>query len=139
MSERLKTFAEGDLDSEFPEYDAKDEVAEMIEMAREMADNLNVIISDSGRLLNEMADGNFAIATDHEERYTGKFNDLLIGIRNMNRKINDSLHQVEETAEQVSMGSGNMAEAHSLWQKVLRNRPGQSKSFRQPLLISLPT
>ena len=93
MSERLKTFAEGDLDSEFPEYDAKDEVAEMIEMAR------------------EMADGNFAIATDHEERYTGKFNDLLIGIRNMNRKINDSLHQVEETAEQVSMGSGNMAEA----------------------------
>ena len=111
ISERLKTFAEGDLDSEFPEYDAKDEVAEMIEMAREMADNLNVIISDSGRLLNEMADGNFAIATDHEERYTGKFNDLLIGIRNMNRKINDSLHQVEETAEQVSMGSGNMAEA----------------------------
>lgn len=111
ISERLKTFAEGDLDSEFPEHDAKDEVAEMIETARKMADNLNVIISDSGKLLNEMADGNFAIATDHEERYTGKFNDLLIGIRNMNRKINDSLHQVEETAEQVSMGSGNMAEA----------------------------
>lgn len=111
MSERLKTFAEGDLDSEFPEHDAKDEVAEMIETARQMADNLNVIISDSGRLLNEMADGNFAIATDHEERYTGKFNDLLVGLRNMNRKINDSLHQVEETAEQVSMGSGNMAEA----------------------------
>ena len=111
ISERLKTFAEGDLDSEFPEHDAKDEVAEMIETARQMADNLNVIISDSGSLLNEMADGNFAVATEHEERYTGKFNDLLIGIRNMNRKINDSLHQVEETAEQVSMGSGNMAEA----------------------------
>lgn len=111
MSERLKTFAEGDLDSEFPEHDAKDEVAEMIETARQMADNLNVIISDSGRLLNEMADGNFAIATDHEEIYTGKFNDLLVGLRNMNRKINDSLHQVDETAEQVSLGSGNMAEA----------------------------
>lgn len=111
ISERLKTFAEGDLDSEFPEHDAKDEVAEMIETARKMADNLNVIISDSGKLLNEMADGNFAVATEHEERYTGKFNDLLVGIRNMNRKINDSLHQVEETAEQVSLGSGNMAEA----------------------------
>lgn len=111
ISERLKTFAEGDLDSEFPEHDAKDEVAEMIETARKMADNLNVIISDSGKLLNEMADGNFAVATEHEERYTGKFNDLLVGIRNMNRKVNDSLHQVEETAEQVSMGSGNMAEA----------------------------
>lgn len=61
ISERLKTFAEGDLDSEFPEHDAKDEVAEMIETARKMADNLNVIISDSGKLLNEMADGNFAV------------------------------------------------------------------------------
>lgn len=111
ISERLKTFAEGDLDSEFPEHDAKDEVAEMIETARQMADNLNVIISDSGKLLNEMADGNFAIATEHEERYTGKFNDLLVGIRNMNRKIDESLRQVGETAEQVSLGSGNMAEA----------------------------
>ena len=111
MSERLKTFAEGDLDSEFPEHDAKDEVAEMIETARQMADNLNVIISDSGKLLNEMADGNFAIATEHEERYTGKFNDLLVGLRNMNRKVDESLRQVEETAEQVSLGSGNMAEA----------------------------
>ena len=111
ISERLKTFAEGDLDSEFPEHDAKDEVAEMIETARKMADSLNVIISDSGKLLNEMADGNFAVATEHEERYTGKFNDLLIGIRNMNRKIDESLRQVEETAEQVSLGSGNMAEA----------------------------
>lgn len=111
ISERLKTFAEGDLDSEFPGHDAKDEVAEMIETARKMADNLNVIISDSGKLLNEMADGNFAVATEHEERYTGKFNDLLVGIRNMNRKIDESLRQVEETAEQVSLGSGNMAEA----------------------------
>lgn len=111
ISERLKTFAEGDLDSEFPEHDAKDEVAEMIETARKMADNLNVIISDSGKLLNEMADGNFAVATEHEERYTGKFNDLLVGIRNMNRKIDESLRQVEEIAEQVSLGSGNMAEA----------------------------
>lgn len=111
ISERLKTFAEGDLDSEFPEHDAKDEVAEMIETARKMADNLNVIISDSGKLLNEMADGNFAVATEHEERYTGKFNDLLVGMRNMNRKIDESLRQVEETAEQVSLGSGNMAEA----------------------------
>ena len=111
ISGRLKTFAEGDLDSEFPEHDAKDEVAEMIETARQMADKLNMIISDSGKLLNEMADGNFAIATEHEEIYTGKFNDLLVGLRNMNRKINESLRQVEETAEQVSLGSGNMAEA----------------------------
>lgn len=111
ISERLKTFADGDLDTEFPVHDAKDEVAEMITTARQMADNLKVIISDSGRLLNEMANGNFAVKTEYEDRYTGKFNELLMGLRNMNRKIDESLRQVEETAEQVSLGSGNMAEA----------------------------
>ena len=111
ISERLKTFADGDLDSEFPVHDAKDEVAEMIVTARQMADNLNAIISDSGRLLNEMANGNFAIKTECEDRYTGKFNALLMGVRNMNRKMDEALRQVGETAEQVSLGSGNMAEA----------------------------
>lgn len=108
---RLKTFAEGDLDSGFPVYESEDEVAEMIATSREMAENLNFIISDSGRLLNEMANGNFAIATEYEEKYAGKFNDLLMGLRQMNRKMSETLRQVEETAEQVSLGSENMAEA----------------------------
>ncbi len=108
---RLKTFAEGDLDSGFPVYESEDEVAEMIATSREMAENLNFIISDSGRLLNEMANGNFAIATEYEEKYAGKFNDLLMGLRQMNRKMSEALRQVEETAEQVSLGSENMAEA----------------------------
>ena len=111
VSERLKTFAAGDLDAAFPEHNAKDEVAEMIATSKEMAANLNLIISDSGRLLNEMANGNFAIGTEYEEKYTGKFNELLMGLRQMNRKMDEALRQVEETAEQVSLGSENMAEA----------------------------
>lgn len=111
VAERLKTFAHGDLDSDFPVYDKRDEVAEMIATARSMAVDLNAIISDSGRMLNGMADGNFTVTTECEEKYAGNFQELLTGIRNMKHKINDSLHQVEETAEQVSMGSGNMAEA----------------------------
>ena len=111
VAERLKTFAQGDLDSEFPAYDKRDEVAEMISTARNMAGDLNAIISDSCRLLNGMADGNFTVTTECEEKYVGNFQELLTGMRNMKHRINDSLHQVEETAEQVSMGSGNMAEA----------------------------
>lgn len=110
-AERLKTFAQGDLDSEFPVYDARDEVAGMIATTREMADNLNLIISDSGRLLNEMANGNFCIQTEYEEKYTGKFSNLLTGMRSMNHKMSDTLQTVEEAAKQVSAGSTNMAEA----------------------------
>lgn len=46
-----------------------------------MSDRIRVIIKDSGRMLNEMSDGNFAIDTECEEVYTGAFTGLLTGIR----------------------------------------------------------
>lgn len=50
-----------------------------------MSDRIRVIIKDSGRLLNEMSDGNFAVDTDCEEAYTGAFTTLLTGVRKMNQ------------------------------------------------------
>lgn len=111
MSERLKSFSEGDLDSEFPVCKSKDEVFDMVESAKAMSDTLNAIITDINDLLGKMADGNFDIHTSVEEKYIGKFETLLLSIRQMNRKIDESLRHVEETAEQVSLGSENMAEA----------------------------
>lgn len=111
MSKRLVTFAEGDLDSEFPTVDSDDEISEMIEAAHDMAGRLHNIINDAGRLLNEMANGNFAIATEYEEQYTGAFNALLMGIRKMNRQMDKTLKGVDEASKQVAEGSANLSEA----------------------------
>lgn len=109
--ERLKTFAQGDLDSEFPVHNSNDEVADVIDTIREMAENLKFIISDSSRLLNEMAEGNFLISTEYEDKYSGKFHDLLLGMRNMNRKMSETLTRVEHASGQVSSGAANMESA----------------------------
>ena len=111
LAERLKKFAQGDLDSPFPEQNNEDEVAFMNEVAKEMAANLNLIISDLSRLMSLMADGNFAISTEIEDRYVGKFVELLESIRNMNRKMDSTLRHVEESAEQVTAGSENLAQS----------------------------
>ena len=111
LAERLKKFAQGDLDSPFPEQNNEDEVAFMNEVAKEMAANLNLIISDLSRLMSLMADGNFALSTEIEDRYVGKFVELLESIRNMNRKMNSTLRHVEESAEQVTAGSENLAQS----------------------------
>ena len=111
LAERLKKFAQGDLDSPFPEQNNEDEVAFMNEVAKEMAANLNLIISDLSRLMSLMADGNFAISTEIEDRYVGKFVELLESIRNMNRKMNSTLRHVEESTEQVTAGSENLAQS----------------------------
>lgn len=111
LAERLKRFSQGDLGSPFPEHNNEDEVAFMNDVAKEMAANLNLIISDLSRLMSLMADGNFAISTEMEDKYVGEFVELLESIRNMNRKMNSTLRHVEESAEQVTACSENLAQS----------------------------
>lgn len=111
LAERLKKFSQGDLGSPFPEHNNEDEVAFMNDVAKEMAANLNLIISDLSRLMSLMADGNFAISTEIEDKYVGEFVELLESVRNMNRKMNSTLRHVEESAEQVTSGSENLAQS----------------------------
>ena len=111
LAERLKRFSQGDLGSPFPEHNNEDEVAFMNDVAKEMAANLNLIISDLSRLMSLMADGNFVISTEMEDKYVGEFVELLESIRNMNRKMNSTLRHVEESAEQVTAGSENLAQS----------------------------
>lgn len=111
LSERLRGFARGDLDSPFPVVNTKDEISDMVEVAKGMADTLNIIISDAGDLLAEMAEGNYAIDTRIGEKYVGKFSALRDAMTAMNHQMNNALQQVEDASKQVSAGSENLAEA----------------------------
>ena len=66
----------------------------MNNVAKEMSADLNLIISDLSRLMDEMAAGNFKIKTDIEDKYVGKFVNLKDAIRNMNRKMDATLKSV---------------------------------------------
>ena len=61
--------------------------------------------------MNEMANGNYAVRTEHTERYVGEFSNLIEAIRGMNRQMDSTIRHIEEAAEQVSAGSGNLADA----------------------------
>ena len=87
LKDRFITFAEGDIDSPLPTVESEDEIKELVSGVSAMSDRIRVIIKDSGRMLNEMSEGNFAIDTECEEVYTGAFTDLLTGIIKMNEEI----------------------------------------------------
>ena len=108
LKDRFITFAEGDIDSPLPTVESEDEIKELVSA---MSDRIRVIIKDSGRMLNEMSEGNFAIDTECEEVYTGAFTDLLTGIRKMNEEIDTTVRGVDDASGQVLTGSTNLAEA----------------------------
>ena len=111
LADRLQTFAQGDLNSAFPDRNTEDEISYMIQVAKGMAADLNLIITDAGELLGQMAEGNYAIGTKIEEKYVGQFVALKDAMRKMNRQMNSTLQQVEEAAKQVSAGSENLAQS----------------------------
>ena len=87
LVDRFKTFARGDLDSEFPTNSHDDEISLMTEEAKSMAATLNLIITDLSEIMSEMAKGNFNVDTENGEKY------------------------VEEASKSVTAGSENLAQS----------------------------
>lgn len=111
LTNRFATFAEGDIHSALPVVESEDEIADLIGSIQIMADRIEAIIGDMGRVLNEMADGNFNVATECEEQYVGEFSALLMEMRKLNRQIDATLKGVNSATEQVLAGATNLAEA----------------------------
>lgn len=111
LKERLSTFAHGDLYSPFPEISTQDEVADMIEVAKEMAETLRFIIDDEEAILEAMAKANYAVTTKDGSRYSGDFEKLLLSMRGLKRQMVSTIKSIEEASSQVSAGSINLSEA----------------------------
>lgn len=111
LVERFRLFAQGDLSSEFPAVDTKDEVADAIAAAKDMADTLAFVIADSGRLLKQMEGGNYRIVSKDGSKYVGEFEKLLISMRGLRDQMTTTVNSITESSSQVSAGASNLAEA----------------------------
>ena len=109
LGERLQGFSHGDLTSDFPDINTKDEVEMIVNDCKRMADDLTSIIGDVELLLSEMADGNFAVDSDKKSRYEGDLKGLLEAINKLNAGLNSTLKQINEASEQVREGAGQLA------------------------------
>lgn len=108
---RLTTLAKGNLKDPFPTTDANDEVAEMIQTANEMKASLELVITDAGHLLSEMAHGNFACKSQDLNIYSGEFERLLASMADLRDRMTDTIRSIGDASTQVSSGAGNLAEA----------------------------
>lgn len=106
-AEKLK---KGELDVEIT-YEAKDELGVLAESFKEACVFMKDVIQDSGYVLKEMAAGNFCVKTKVEEKYMGEFVNLLLAIRQLNADLSDTLLQINDSADQVAIGSTQMAQS----------------------------
>lgn len=111
LEDRFASFAEGDINTDFPTSDEKDEIAGLMNASEAMASRLQMIINDIQRMCKEMSDGNFNVQSECEDAYCGDLEELYVAINDMNSNISEALYEVESVSDQVNMGASNLAEA----------------------------
>ncbi len=104
-SERLRLLEDGDLTSPSPVFDRKDEIGILSHSTNTVVETLQGLIGDVGYLLEEMSNGNFDIRSQNYDLYQGDYQQLLLSVRRINRKLSRTLTQINLAAEQVSSGA----------------------------------
>lgn len=110
LGDRLENFAKGDLFSPFPTVETKDEVADMVKAANDMAEALDFIISDMEYTLGKMADSDYTVRSKDGSRYIGDFKQLFDSSKKLRDCMIDTLRFIGDSSVQVTAGSDNLAE-----------------------------
>ena len=108
-AQRMKQLVEGDLKSPVPQAAGQDETAELTRSTAAMVEGLNTIIADIGYLLNELANKNFDVNSDHRDAYVGGFQNILLSMRNLKQSLSGTLRQIDSAAGQVSAASDQVS------------------------------
>ena len=107
--ERMKQLVQGDLKSPVPQVIGQDETAELTRATADMVDGLNIIISDIGYLLTELANKNFDVYSDKRESYVGEFQSILLTMRHLKMALSDTIRRINTSAGQVSSASSQVS------------------------------
>lgn len=99
LGDRLQNFAKGDLLSPFPTADTKDEVADMIGSANEMATSLSFIISDMENILGKMASSDYTVMSQDNSRYIGDLRQLFESSKQLKDCMVETMHFIEESSQ----------------------------------------
>lgn len=117
VMKRIESLAQGDLKSEMPKVDAKNETAHLANAMTVLINELNRMIGDCDYLLSEMSNGNFMVESNEASSYVGDFSNLFVSINSIKSnlsstilKINDSAEYVFSGASQVSIASQSLSQ-----------------------------
>lgn len=111
-SDRLDMLAKGDLHSPVEKINSKDETGLLNDSTVTVAESLNNIIADMGRVLHELSEGNLAVDTKAgKQLYIGDYQKLHKSIESIGAKLKEALNRINDSSDQVSAGASQVATA----------------------------
>ena len=103
----------GNLDIQIS-YESQDELGDLAEHFRKACQKIHSVILESGKMLEEMANGNFDTDTGAEESFVGEFTTLLDSMREVNIRLDETLRKIQNTSASVSAGAMQLSDSAQL-------------------------
>lgn len=106
----VQKLSAGELDFTI-EYRSQDEIGDLAHELRKASSIIKAVITDSGYILGEMAEGRFNVSSQAQDSYVGDFGALLTGLNKLSDKMDDTIRQIKDASERVYVGSSQLAES----------------------------
>ena len=109
LEQVAKEMAAGNLSSDII-YESEDELGSLADSMRSFCTNVNEIIEDIRYVLSELSEGNFQVVSHCRAQYIGDYEPILTAMRAIKGNLNNTLAQINESAEQVATGANQLSE-----------------------------
>ena len=109
LSEQLATVSGGNLSQDIKRSKRKDEIGMLQNTAYDLQATFNGMIGETKKILGSMAD--YDLTQADMQMYPGEFEELSIAVNRVKTIMNQLLAKVQESADSVGMGSGELASA----------------------------
>lgn len=104
---RLNLLSKGDLTTEVPESDAKDETGMLLRDLKETIFRLKGVVGDFSYHLSAIAQGD--LSTKFENEYDKDFLDMSNSLKRIKASLNEVIGQIYEASDQVANGSDQLS------------------------------
>ena len=108
LTKVAEEISKGNLDVEV-QYSSDDELGKLADSFRVTVTTLNKIIEDLGYILEEFAQGNYAVRSNCKESYVGEFENVMTHLISMVTDVSGTFKQIRESSDQVAAGAEQLA------------------------------
>ena len=124
-AEQFGKLAEGDLHTPMLEVTSDDEIGELMQAAITLKVDLTDVIEDLKYVLAEFSQGNFMVESRNKEYYKGDYKEILEALNELRNIMSETIYHIDESAEQVSAGSVQLAQNSQSLADIANEQAGQ--------------
>ena len=106
IEDAANKMADGDFNVSIS-YESEDELGSLANSMRRMANNTNEVISDTVKVLEEVASGNFNVSTNAE--FIGVFKSIEDSIEKITNDLSETMSQISSASEEVGAASDQVS------------------------------